>query len=150
MSLPGGINVQHIPHGSVYSAGFAAYITLGSMTKRPLYFRVTAIPPGEAPEWVRSKWIGLSLPLAQTSPKARVFPTVGVLSAPTDLLSCLFGWLTGKLVRESGYKIESCEAIRILALAHPEAGAWWKENTPYLLQPYRYFVFQQGTGYVDE
>jgi len=124
--------------------------TLDSMTKQSLYFHVTAMPPGEAPEWVRSKWIGLSLPLAQRGANALVLPTVGVLSGPRDILSCLFGWLTGKVVRESGYRIESCEAIRILEAAHPDAGAWWRENTPHLLRPRRYFVFQQGAGHVGE
>lgn len=120
------------------------------MNKLPLLLHITSVPPGEAPEWVRSKWVGLSLPLAQKDASARKFQTAGILSGPRNLLSCLFAWITGKFVGEVGYLVESREAILILESAHPEAGAWWRANTPHLLHPRRYFIFQQGVGHVGQ
>lgn len=120
------------------------------MSEPPLFLHITSTPPGEAPEWVRQKWVGLSLPLVQQGSAAKVFPTAGVLSGPRNVLSCLFAWLTGKFVRESGYLVESLAAIQVLEAAHPEAAAWWKQNTPHLIRPRRYFVFQQGVGHVSE
>src|SRR5712664_1703512 len=32
------------------------------------HIRIFAVPPGEAPAWVREKWVGLELPLAQWLP----------------------------------------------------------------------------------
>jgi hypothetical protein len=29
------------------------------------------------------------------------------------------------------------------ARAHPEAAAWWRENTPHLIAPKRYLVFHE-------
>lgn len=120
------------------------------MSKPHLRLLVTSVPPGEAPEWVRQKWVGLSLPLAQRDATPKVFPTAGVLSGPRNVLTCLFAWLTGKLVRESGYMVESLAAIQVLEATHPEAAAWWKQNTPHLIRAHRYFVFQQGVGHVSE
>ena len=44
---------------------------------------VTAVPAGEAPQWVREKWVGVELPLALRS--AHDFRTFGVLSGPRSL-----------------------------------------------------------------
>jgi len=120
------------------------------MSKQPLFLHITSTPPGEAPEWVRKKWVGLSLPLVQKGSDAKIFSTAGVLSGPRNAFSCLFALLTGKFVRASGYLIESRAAIQILDAAHPEAAEWWRQNTPDLIRPRRYFVFQQGVGHVSE
>jgi len=46
--------------------------------------------------------------------------------------------------------VESLAAIQALEALHPEAAAWWKQNTPHLVRPGKYFVFQQGVGHVIE
>src|SRR5580704_4538322 len=50
------------------------------LTDGPTKLRIIAVPPGEAPLWVREKWVGLELPVAQR--QSRKFLTSGVLSAP--------------------------------------------------------------------
>jgi hypothetical protein len=105
---------------------------------------ITSVPPGEAPLWVREKWVGLTLPLAGKQLTAMPFYGCGVLTGPRGFLSCLAAWVTGRLVRESGFAVASHTAIELLAIASPEAAAWWYENTPHLGRPGRYFVFQEA------
>src|SRR5512140_2697360 len=44
--------------------------------------RIVGVPPGDAPAWVRQEWVGLELPLAQSSAEAIHARTAGVLSGP--------------------------------------------------------------------
>lgn len=67
---------------------------------------ITAVPPGEAPLWVREHWVGLQLPLAQRKGAPISFLTSGVLSGPKGFLSCLRSMLAGKLERQSGFVVE--------------------------------------------
>ena len=112
------------------------------------YLLITSIPPGEAPPWVREKWVGLSLPLAQRSSKPQKFFSIGVLSSPKSFLGWLRAWLNGGIYRESGFIVESQVAIEILSKKSPEAAEWWQKNTPKLLKPRHYFLFQKDTGYI--
>jgi len=96
-------------------------------------------------------------PTGQCPPRAHrshsaglVNPTTGVLSGPHNVISGLFAWLTGKIVRESGCMVESLAAIQALEALHPETVAWWKQNTPHLVRTGKCFVFQQGGGHVIE
>ena len=41
--------------------------------------RIIAVPPEEAPAWVREKWVGLELPLARWSSSPIAGGTYGVL-----------------------------------------------------------------------
>jgi hypothetical protein len=50
----------------------------------PQYIRIVRIPPGEAPFWVREKWVGLELPLADGDRGPRGAYTSGVLSGPRN------------------------------------------------------------------
>src|SRR5262245_51454079 len=104
-------------------------------------FHITAVPAGEAPLWVREKWVGVTLPLAHPSP--RHFRIFGVLSGPRTWIGIIGAWLAGKLQQQTGYAVESRVAIELLEMSSPEAAAWWKENTPHFLQPRRYFVFRE-------
>src|SRR5437660_9122721 len=49
------------------------------------HLRITSVPPGEAPLWVREKWVGLSLPLAQRKAQARSLFT-SEASSPASVL----------------------------------------------------------------
>ncbi len=46
-------------------------------------------PAGEAPLWVREKWIGLRLPVASPEAKPVCALTAGVLTGPKGLLAAL-------------------------------------------------------------
>lgn len=118
------------------------------MNKQSPRIHITSVPPGEAPEWVREKWVGLYLPLALRQSRPRTLPTSGVLSAPRNILSWLFALLTARFKRTTGYVVETSVAIQILEANHPDAAMWWKLNTPRLTRPGRYFVFAQEVGHV--
>ena len=110
--------------------------------------RITAAPPGEAPLWVREKWVGLSLPLARRRAGALSVFTSGVLSGPKSFFASIGALLTGRLKRRSGFLVETQAAIAVLAKSSPEAATWWQQNTPHLLRPRRYFVFPEDVGQV--
>lgn len=110
--------------------------------------RITSVPPGEAPFWVRQKWVGLSLPLAQQCVHAHPHRTFGVLSRPKNIFVRILAQLFGKLPKESGYIVASRTAIDLLAQTSPEAADWWRANTPFFLKPGQYFLFQEGVGQV--
>jgi len=83
------------------------------MTQLPRYIRIIAIPPGEAPSWVREKWVGLELPLADGDSVVQVF-TSGVLSGPGNRFLAIIWGLLGRLKVQSGYPVYVKEALGIL------------------------------------
>ncbi len=111
---------------------------------------IIGVPDGEAPLWVREKWVGLRLPLAPQRASLAVAPTVGVLSGPRRLVARLFSVLLGRAKWQKGYVVPGSDAIQILALASPEAAAWWTENAPHVLQPGRCLLFQAGCAQLCE
>ena len=103
--------------------------------------RIIAVPPGEAPLWVREKWVGLKLPtLGRNAVQAR---SVGVLSAPKSFLAYLAAVFRGQTQVTTGYIVRAAEAVRILEAASPEAAKWWRENTPTILEHQRLFIFNK-------
>jgi hypothetical protein len=111
--------------------------------------RIVAVPPGEAPLWVREKWVGVELPVARYS-SARTFYAYGVLSLPRTWVAQWWGIVRGRAGRISGYAVESLRAVDILSASSPEAATWWRENTPHLIAPDRYLVFhEQACRIVD-
>lgn len=114
------------------------------------HLRITSVPPGEAPPWVRQCWVGLLLPVAQRQVTPVSLFTSGVLSGPKSFLSCLVALVTGKLERQSGFVVEARSAIAVLEISHPQAAAWWRAHAPHLLRGKKYFVFQAETGDVVE
>ncbi len=104
-----------------------------------MQIRIISTPPGEAPEHIRAAWTGVVLPAAVSG--ARSVETIGVLSRPKSQLGLLFARLFGRVRRSQGFVVESSKAIEILAEQAPEAAEWWRQNTPHLTQPGRYFLF---------
>jgi hypothetical protein len=104
--------------------------------------RIVAVPPGEAPFWVGEKWVGLELPMAGHSGH-RKFLAFGVLSMPRSWLAQWFAVACGRADRIGGYAIEAEPAVDILALASPQAAAWWRQTVPDLVGPKRYLVFHE-------
>lgn len=108
------------------------------------FVRILALPPGDAPEWVRESWVGLDLPLSSRRGASRVAATVGVLTGPRNALGQLFAPLLGKTTRQRGYAVKVSEAIVILQVAHPDAAEWWRTNTPHLFRRSTSFLFAES------
>ena len=116
-----------------------------------LTLTITSTPAGEAPLWVREKWIGIVLPVAQRRPEAQTVRVSGVLTGPRGMLACLVARMRGKLKqRQTGYIVNTLTAFERLARHSPEALAWWRVNTPHLFHPGRHFVFESTVGVVSE
>jgi hypothetical protein len=100
---------------------------------------IVAVPPGDAPLWVREKWVGLELPVRYSAPTT--WFTSGILSARSTWLGRLWFILRGRAERVSSYAVEGSRAVCILERSSPEAAAWWHKNAPQQLAPKRYLVF---------
>jgi hypothetical protein len=107
-----------------------------------LHLYVTSVPSGEAPQWVREKWVGLKLPLTGRL-SAGIFRGGGVLSGPRGPVASLLALLSGRLPRRDGYIVDALAAVKILELTHPEAAAWWKENAAHLMPPIAGFCLKK-------
>jgi len=105
------------------------------------YIRIVRVPPGEAPFWVREKWIGLELPLADGDRSPREAYTSGVLSGPRNRLTAILWGLLGRLRRETGYAVDVNCALGVLEKVAPDAALWWRENVPRLSAKKRKFLF---------
>lgn len=114
---------------------------MGSATS---YIRIVSIPPGEAPLWVRERWVGLELPLADGDRGPRQTYTSGVLSGPRNRLIALWWALRGRLKRQAGYAVDAIEAVRILEATAPDAASWWRQNVPRLQRRKRKFLFHKS------
>jgi hypothetical protein len=113
-----------------------------------IYLYVTSVPPGEAPLWVREKWVGLKLPLA--GPRSvGVFRGSSIFGVSNSLGSALIALLSRALPPTvDGYIVNVLEAIEVLEEASPEAAAWWRNNASHLVQPNRRFLFHKQVGHV--
>jgi hypothetical protein len=90
--------------------------------------RIKAMPPGEPPEWVRSAWVGLELPLIA----GQVRPEGGTVHQAVSFREVS---LTG------GYAVDGKTAVKILQSANTEAAQWWRDNAPEVLYPGNQMVF---------
>lgn len=100
---------------------------------------ITRRPLGEAPEWVRDAWIGLSLPTLQ--PVARRWRGVGVLTGPTNTFQVLWALLRGRTILVTGYVVDAKIAVNLLNEKNLAAAQWWRENTPELIASGQGFIF---------
>ena len=105
--------------------------------------RIISTPAGEAPLWVREKWVGLELPLSKNDSSTIIGLGTGVLTGPRTLVGQLLGAFLGKSFFVRGYKVAVIEAIGVLEKASPETAAWWKSNAPHLVKPKKYFLFRK-------
>lgn len=109
------------------------------MAHPAMKIRIVRTPPGEAPEHIRSAWVGLVLPLVVAGPQDNF--AAGVLSGPRTRIGWLVALTLGRARKERGYTVDSRRAIELLAAHAPEAAQWWRERTPQLLQPGRWLQF---------
>lgn len=115
---------------------------------RPMTIKIVRRPIGEAPEWVRDAWIGLTLPSEQT--KAKTYWGVGVLTGPVNMAMQIIKLLSGKAVLVSGYAVNAKVAVDILAETQPAAAEWWRLNTSKMLNGKRNFVFDADVCETNE
>ncbi len=106
------------------------------------YVRIIAIPPGEAPLWVREKWLGLELPIADGRSAAQQSYISGVLSGPRNRFFAIIQRLLGRLEQQTGYPVYVDDALAILEKTAPDAASWWRANVPRLQQPKRKLLFR--------
>lgn len=99
------------------------------------YIRIVAIPPGEAPLWVREKWVGLCLPVADDRGSRNAYVS-GVLSGPPNRCA------PENPSKQDGYAVYGRDAISELQKAAPDAAAWWRNHASRLLAPDRKLLFQ--------
>jgi hypothetical protein len=104
-----------------------------------MHITITRRPIGEAPEWVRDAWIGLSLPTVQKS--SRVWRSVGVLTGPHTALAQLWAVLRGQSFQVSGYAVKAKVAVDLLAETQPAAAEWWRQNAPKIVDGRSDFIF---------
>jgi hypothetical protein len=108
------------------------------------YLRVVCVPNGEAPLWVREKWVGLDFPNSITSQKVVNIYIAGVLTKPRNILSAIIGYLLKKYDKKNVYLVNAIQAVSILSKASNDAANWWKENTPYLLKDNSVLCFEEN------
>jgi len=104
-----------------------------------MMIKIVRRPVGEAPDWVRDAWVGLSIPLAL--PGLRRSLGLGVLSGPKNRVLRLWALVRGKGQSLTGYIVNAKEAVDRLQSVRPDAAEWWRQNAPALLDGKRCFVF---------
>ncbi len=90
--------------------------------------RIIATPPGQAPLWVREKWVGLELPLACYPRPVRAL-TSGVLDGAPTFPGFLGRLFRGRVSVTKGFAVDAAQAIAVLETKHPDAANWWRANT---------------------
>ena len=106
------------------------------------HIRIVSVPPGEAPLWVREKWVGLELPLARRQSMPLTAVTSGVLSGPPNRFRALLWGVLGRLHEQSGYAVYAAVALQVLEPTAPDAASWWRENVPRVNRRKKKFLFQ--------
>ena len=86
--------------------------------------KIIAMPLGQAPEWVRQEWIGVTIPLLEK----------GIRGTQMGL----FG---GPIENENGYRVSSREAVDRLKNKSVTAAQWFEQYINFVLMPV--FVFSK-------
>ncbi|MCR4311630.1 MAG: hypothetical protein NUV54_03660 [Candidatus Taylorbacteria bacterium] len=95
--------------------------------------RITSVPIGQAPYWVREQWLGLELPVAKNPSGARSIISVLGEIAQSGIIE--------------GYPILVSEALRILNKRSTQAASWWRAS---LAGKSAYLVFGKNCcEYID-
>jgi hypothetical protein len=93
------------------------------------FFKIVNMPAGEAPEWVRSAWVGTVLPKASVAQTGEYT-----------------GGLSGKALEEMGYSpeytVNAATAISVLNQTRPDAAKWWTAQAPHIVAEGRLLSFE--------
>ncbi len=100
------------------------------------YVRITEIPDGEAPFWVRREWLGLLLPCD---------PVCGFPSGGMEK-----GAVSGKVAEKNrfGFSVPQAAALQVLATKSQDAFNYWKRLGFPKPPPYDYFGFSETEAVV--
>ncbi len=110
--------------GTIAGVMFGANVIRGRTVGR---LRILSTPPGEAPEEIRSAWVGVELPLRRDETEPKQHQSLGVISQQ--------GAETTR-----GYAVDGRAAVAALEVQSPEAAAWWREQAPHVVaRGYRLF-----------
>lgn len=94
------------------------------------FIRIIATPSGEAPEHIRSAWVGVVLPVSDVTEQQLAYRELverGVLGGTPDDHN------------HGGYHVETAGAIAILKVSNREAGEWWEKCVNPRFMPYLIF-----------
>jgi hypothetical protein len=80
------------------------------------HITITAVPPGQAPLWVRRQWRGVTMPF--------------ICQQEAQLLQR--GVLGGPPCSNGGYVVSATVAIAQLRRVSPKASKWWEDHLPFL------------------
>ena len=86
---------------------------------------IVKTPPGEAPLWVRKRWVGVKLWIDENAPDPDKGTEIGIRG--------------GKAKNSGGYPVQTYIAIETLAIHDESASIWWTKNVRLDLIPR--FVF---------
>lgn len=101
------------------------------MTGQSRRVRIVAVPEGEAPLWVRERWVGLELSIAPDQQGPETTLGHGVLSGPPPItLGDFEAGRRGRPVVTSGYFVKAIDAIEALERQAPDAATWWRTHAP--------------------
>lgn len=115
-----------------------------NMSQMARMIRITSVPKGEAPLWVRAR-NGLVLSFQPWAQHGHGYiAQSGQLPAQSPVLVCWWLSCVGAVKKTSGYLVSGEAALMALTEVSPEAAAWWRVNAPNFVRPGRYFVFQDG------
>lgn len=89
--------------------------------------RIIETPPGQAPQWVRNEWVGLTLPLEENAPAADEGIQMGIAG--------------GRPENADGFSVLTQDAMGILGEKSQEAVQWWEDNLPLAFIPR--FIFRK-------
>ena len=109
-----------------------------------VYIRIIDTPFGDAPEHVRSAWIGLELPLAAgAGPKPKIWSHHSRLTGWRRVVKRLRMALVRELEEQPtvGYAVLAADALAVLRIARPAAAIWWQRNRPHLSINGSHFIF---------
>jgi hypothetical protein len=101
------------------------------------YIRISSIPAGAAPDWVRQRWVGLELPVVLHPQKTGLFASVRRM-------------LTGKGGKDDSFPVATLAAVAILEKSSPDAAQWWRDNAAPIMKPGSFFVFRKDCCYLIE
>lgn len=95
--------------------------------------RIIAIPPGEAPRWVRQAWVGMVLQVDEVTAGGN---QVGVLGGPAQ--------------NGDGFSVYATAAFDELYKKDQRALAWWQHNCPHLFRDFARLIFTKSACEVIE
>lgn len=78
-------------------------------------FKITQIPPGEAPLEIRQAWVGVCVPVIKRTERPIKLPVIGVISGER------FGYT-------QGYQVPRDLAVANLEKHAPKAAEWWRKK----------------------